>query len=219
MKAFDHICLAWYADCSVEWNAVAAVVGALSAAAATWAAWQAKSAAGVALQVDQNVERRSRDREERDAGPLAMAFDNEIGAAITHVVLVESGSVLDKTNVERLRSARQLAGPFHLKTLERFVVNLGCFDKQTGLALAEVLTAANYVQWAMNPNPDQQIEEQSERGPLGRMIDEKFAAGDLERIKKACSSFLPPAIQARRLLGPYIGRPTFDEKTAKGEQP
>lgn len=206
MRALDEICLAWYSDCSVEWSAAAAVVGALSALAATWAAYQAKNAARTALLVDQNVERRTKDREERDAAPLAMAFDTEIGTAVTYAIIATSGSYTRKTNTERVRSVRELAGPFHLKTLERFVVNLGCFDKQTGLALAEALAAANFVQWAMNPDPGGPHPSPANSGKVGHLIDERFAADDLDRIMKACSSFIDTATTARRLLRPYIGR-------------
>jgi hypothetical protein len=129
-------------------------LGTLAAAAA------AAYAAHKAVAIDGRVAERARDRERRDAIPLAYALHFELRrvAGLLSAAAQQITRSPDATGT--LRGIRQTARQFEVTILKDAVTSLGCFDAETGKALGMALAVAEHYTSLCNwpemdrPNPD-----------------------------------------------------------------
>lgn len=132
----------------------------LTALGTVAAAGAAAYAARKAVSIDEKVAERSRDRERRDAIPLAFALRFELrhAAALMATSAQMLTGPLDPAGL--LRGARETANLFDTPILRMSATKLGCFDLQTGQALGEALAAAEHFTRLLRfpemdvPNPD-----------------------------------------------------------------
>jgi hypothetical protein len=137
------------------WEALTSL-GTLAAAVA--AVYTARKA----IAIDERVAERARDRERRDAIPLAYALHYELQHVAALMSAAEEelsrsletpGGLIDTTGT--LRGIRETARQFDTPILKDAVTALGCFDTETGSALGVALAATqHYVSLCNSPELD-----------------------------------------------------------------
>lgn len=124
-------CMPWFEGCDINWIAAGAVGTVLAFAAVIW--------------VNADQARRVRDRERRDAGPLAAVFWHELTAIERDVksITFRTNMILSKGDpIESIAAIKAMRGRFVPVSIERFANQLGCFNDGCGDALGAVLAAA-----------------------------------------------------------------------------
>lgn len=192
------ICNALRPDCEVMWPAVAAIGSILAAGATAWAAYSAGFAAKAALEIDLRAIEREKGRERRDAVPLAVAIEKEIGMAIAVTVLLGQYEIKSYDTQDEIdRTMAEWQAMLSLSVTHSALDRLGCFAEETSAAVARTATDSAFLVQTLRG-----ITFTAQPGPLGKRVIQPIA---LRQVKDVAKQFQTGAVDARKRLRAFLG--------------